>query len=137
MLKVQIITPERSLPVQDAVHVTMMTVDGEVGIRTGHAPLVAGLKTGCAMVRGADGKTETWLALRNGTALVLRDEVRVYVESAVDAATIDVPKIQRQLETLRSTEAKDELQRTRNLDDAAWSQVQLTAAERQQGHHAH
>ena len=137
MLKVQIITPERSLPVQDAVHVTMMTVDGEVGIRTGHAPLVAGLKTGCAMVRGADGKTETWLALRNGSALVLRDEVRIYVESAVDAATVDVAKIQRQLETLHSAEAKDDLQRSRNLDDAAWNQVQLSAAQHLQGQHAH
>ena len=43
-LTVQIITPDRSLPEYRADHVTLPAFDGDVGIRTGHAPFVCLLR---------------------------------------------------------------------------------------------
>ena len=43
MLTVSIITPERALPSYEAQHVTFTAVDGQVGVRTGMAPMVAQL----------------------------------------------------------------------------------------------
>ncbi len=129
MLNVQIITPERSLPAQEAAHVTLTTVDGEIGIRSGHAPVVAQLKTGFAMIRAENGK-ETYLALKDGSAMVLKDQVKIYVESAIDAATVDMDKIQQRLEQIGKVEAKDDLEKRRLNDEATWQLMQLSVAQR-------
>jgi F-type H+-transporting ATPase subunit epsilon len=138
MLTVSIITPERALPPQQASHITMTTVDGEVGIRTGHAPLVAGMKTGFAMIRDAQGK-ETWLAVKGGTGLVLRDEVKLYVEAAMNAESVDLDQVQKRLDALGHAQPKTDLERQRNQEEATWQLMLLSVAQKrlsESGSHA-
>lgn len=119
MLTVTIITPEKSLAPYQAVHVTFTAVDGEVGVRPGHAPLVAQLKIGFAMVRSAEGR-ETLLALKGGIAQVLNDQVRLFVEAALDVEHIDLAVVQKKLDELGNANSTDPAVLKRNEIDATW-----------------
>ncbi len=129
MLNVQVITPERSLPAMSAVHVTFTAVDGEVGVRTGHAPLVAQLAVGFALIRDEAGK-ETLIALRGGTALVRRNEVQLYTESAIDADIIDMDKVAKALEELSTAKPTNPVEAKRNELAATWYLMQTSLAVR-------
>lgn len=83
-LTVTIVTPERALPTFTAEHLTLLAADGEVGLRTGHAPLVAQLKPGAALVR-SEGK-ERRLALKGGVVQVLKDQVKIFVDGVDEGA---------------------------------------------------
>jgi F-type H+-transporting ATPase subunit epsilon len=87
---VKLITPERALPDLQADHVTLVAVDGQVGIRTGHAPLVALLKDeGYAVVRTSGTEQYRAFALRGGVAQVLDNVLKILTPSAVDAHALD------------------------------------------------
>jgi F0F1-type ATP synthase epsilon subunit len=132
MLTVQVITPERSLPPLQAIHVTFAAVDGEVGVRTGHAPLVAQLAVGFAMIRDPAGK-ETLLAIKGGTALVRNDEVQLFTESVIDAEHIDLDKVAKALDILGSTPPTNPVEAKRNELEATWNLLQSSLAGRRAG----
>jgi ATP synthase F1 epsilon subunit len=120
MLTVTIITPERSLKPYQASHVTFTAIDGEVGVRTGMAPLVAELKIGFAMIRSPEGK-ETTLALKGGIGQILNDQVRLFVDAALDVEHIDPDAVQKALDNLGSANATDVATIKRNEVDATWN----------------
>ena len=120
MLTVTIITPERSLKPYQASHVTFTAIDGEVGVRPGMAPLVAELKIGFALVRSPEGK-ETILALKGGIGQVLNNQVRLFVEAALDVENIDAAAVQKALDNLGSANATDAATIKRNEIDATWN----------------
>ena len=124
-MNVHVITPERTLPVLPASHVTFTAVDGEVGVRPGHAPLVAQLAVGFALVRTADGR-ETLLAIRGGVALVLNNEIKLFTEQAEDINHIDMDKIQKRLDQLGSAKADTALEKARNEAEATWNLLQMS-----------
>lgn len=132
MLTVSIITPERTLPSYQAAHVTFTAIDGEVGVRTGHAPLVAQLKVGFAMVRDGEGR-ETLLAVKGGVAQVLNDQVRLFVEAAMDVEHIDLAVVEKRLDELGSANATDAVTIARNEIDATWFLMLQSLAQRRQG----
>jgi F-type H+-transporting ATPase subunit epsilon len=127
MLTVSIITPERALPPYQASHVTFTAVDGQVGVRTGMAPMVAQLKVGFAMIRDLAGK-EINVALKGGVAQVLNDQVRLFVEAAVDFKSIDLELIQKKLDQLGSSNATDQATIKRNEAEAQWFLMQQSIA---------
>jgi len=127
MLTVSIITPERALPSYQAQHVTFTAVDGQVGVRAGMAPMVAQLKVGFAMIRDAAGK-ERSIALKGGVAQVLNDQVRLFVEAAVDFEVIDLALIQKKLDELGSSNATDAATSKRNEAEAQWFLMQQSIA---------
>jgi F-type H+-transporting ATPase subunit epsilon len=124
-MNVHVITPERTLPVLPASHVTFTAVDGEVGVRPGHAPLVAQLAVGFALVRTADGR-ETLLAIRGGVAQVLNNEIKLFTEQAEDINHIDMDKIQKRLEQLGSAKPESALEKARNEAEATWNLLQMS-----------
>ncbi len=124
-MNVHVITPERTLPVLPASHVTFTAVDGEVGVRPGHAPLVAQLAVGFALVRTADGR-ETLLAIRGGVAQVLNNEIKLFTEQAEDINHIDMDKIQKRLDQLGSAKADTALEKARNEAEATWNLLQMS-----------
>lgn len=124
MLTVSIITPERTLPPLQAVHVTITAVDGQVGIRPGHAPLVAELCTGIAMIRPATGK-ESFLAIRGGIAQVLNNQVRLFVEAVVDVEGVDQAAVQKRIETLTTSAPTDAAVTARQTAELQWLNLQL------------
>lgn len=83
MLTVSIITPERSLPAMEAEHVTLPAFDGEVGIRTGHAPFICQLGTGLLHVKKAGSDTRYQLSA--GVAQVEKNEIHILAEKIEDA----------------------------------------------------
>jgi F-type H+-transporting ATPase subunit epsilon len=80
MLKVSVISPEAVLFEGEADSVVAPAYDGEVGILTGHAPLMALLGEGELRLGG--GRRFT---VKGGFMQVLHDNVRVVTEKATQA----------------------------------------------------
>ena len=79
MLKVSVISPEAVLFEGDADSVVAPAYDGEVGILTGHAPLMALLGNGALRLGGGSGRK---FNVNGGFMQVLNDVVRVVTEKA-------------------------------------------------------
>ena len=78
MLKVSIISPEASLFEGDAESVVVPAFDGEVGILSGHAPLMTLLGKG--ELRIGAGASAKKFAIERGFLQVVSDQVRVVTE---------------------------------------------------------
>ena len=79
MLKVSVISPESVLFEGEVDSVVAPAYDGEVGILTGHAPLMALLGDGELRLGGNTGRRFT---VSGGFMQVLNDQVRVVTEKA-------------------------------------------------------
>ena len=77
MLRVSVISPESILFEGESAAVVAPAFDGEVGILTGHAPMVTTLGTGT--LRLGDGQRFT---VEGGFVQVADNEVRVVTEKA-------------------------------------------------------
>ena len=75
-LRVSVISPEASLFEGDASSVVAPAYDGEVGILTGHAPMMTLLGKGELRIDGAGKK----FAIEGGFLQVLGNHVRVVTE---------------------------------------------------------
>ena len=82
MLKVSVISPEAVLFEGEADSVVAPAYDGEVGVLTGHAPLMALLGQGQLRLGGASGRRFT---VSGGFMQVLNNQVRVVTEKATAA----------------------------------------------------
>ena len=78
MLKVSVISPEAALFEGDASAVVAPAYDGEVGILTGHAPMMTLLGKGSLRIDGAGG--ERRFAIEGGFLQVINNQVRVVTE---------------------------------------------------------
>ena len=82
-LKVQVVSAEREVWSGDASMVVARTVEGEIGVLTGHAPTLAVLGAGEVRVdaEGGSGVTATvdggFLSVENDTVLVVAERVSV------------------------------------------------------------
>ncbi|HEY1951970.1 MAG TPA: hypothetical protein VGG76_04110 [Gemmatimonadaceae bacterium] len=79
MLHVSVISPEAVLFEGEAESVVAPAYDGEVGILTGHAPLMALLGEGELRLGGSAGRRFT---VKGGFMQVLENQVRVVTEKA-------------------------------------------------------
>jgi len=79
VLKVSVISPEAVLYEGDAETVVAPAFDGEVGILTGHAPMVTLLGKGELLIR-SDAAEPRRFAIEGGFLQVVRDQVRVVTE---------------------------------------------------------
>ena len=78
MLKVSVISPERTLFEGEAASVVAPAFDGEVGILPNHAPFMTLLGEGTLTVRSAGGTRR--FAVRGGFLQVVDNRVRVVAE---------------------------------------------------------
>jgi F-type H+-transporting ATPase subunit epsilon len=83
MLKVSVISPEAVLFEGEADSIVAPAYDGEIGILTGHAPLMALLGNGELRLGGASAKR---FSVSGGFLQVLNDDVRVVTEKATIAS---------------------------------------------------
>jgi F-type H+-transporting ATPase subunit epsilon len=110
-IEVHVVTPEREVWAGQATEVIAHGVDGDVGILTGHAPLLVQLAIGPLQVQQEDGG---WLrAVVDGGFLHVSTEegatrVDVLATNAQLGAEIDVEAAERRLEELRSVAADDD-----------------------------
>lgn len=112
--KFELVSPERILFSGEAVSVIVPSVEGEMTVLAGHAPLVAVLKAGIVFVQtdGANGK-EFFVAggiaeINQTSATILAEQAR-FVED-VDAAVLDQEILTAET---RAAGAKDEDEKRR------------------------
>jgi F-type H+-transporting ATPase subunit epsilon len=80
MIRVSVISPERTLYEGEAEGVVAPAFDGEVGILTGHAPMMTLLGRGVLRLTGAGQATR--FQVEGGFLQVVDNQVRVVTERA-------------------------------------------------------
>jgi F-type H+-transporting ATPase subunit epsilon len=128
-LEVHVVTPEREVWAGQATEVIAHGVDGDVGILSGHAPLLVHLAIGPLQIQQEDG---TWRrAVADGGFLHVSTEegatrVDVLATNAQLEEEIDVDAVTRRLEQLRSAGGDDEHAKTEIA--RAEARIALTAS---------
>ena len=119
-LTVRVIAPDKTVWDSEADEVILPSTTGQLGILSGHAPLLTALDTGVMRVR-AD-KNWVPIALMGGFAEVENNEVTILVNSAERGDTID-------RETARAafTEAEARFNQVQQSEDRQ-TRIQATQA---------
>lgn len=86
-LTVRVVTPDKTAWDSEAEEVILPSTTGQLGILSGHAPLLTALETGVMRVR--PGKDWVAIALMGGFAEVENDEVTILVNGAEQGENID------------------------------------------------
>ncbi|MDZ8188905.1 MAG: ATP synthase F1 subunit epsilon [Nostoc sp. ChiSLP02] len=81
-LTVRVISPDKTVWDAPAEEVVLPSTTGQLGILTGHAPLLTALDTGVMRVRAAKNQNWEAIALLGGFAEVEENEVTILVNSA-------------------------------------------------------
>jgi F-type H+-transporting ATPase subunit epsilon len=133
-LRVELVTPEGPVFVDDARMVVVPGKAGELGVQPRHIALIAQLKPGETRVRTLD---DQWLSFATGAGYfkIQHDRASVLVESAVAVSSIDAERARSDLEDaqrrLAEAEAGDAgLDRARAERDVADAENRLTVAGR-------
>jgi F-type H+-transporting ATPase subunit epsilon len=98
-LSLEIVTPEQRVLAVEADEVRLPGLEGGFGVRPGHTPLVAALAAG--ELTYITGGSSTRYSVGEGFAEVSNDRVRVLVEEAIPASSIDAGKAAAEAEELR------------------------------------
>nr|YP_009514376.1 ATP synthase epsilon chain [Caulerpa lentillifera]AXG75822.1 ATP synthase epsilon chain [Caulerpa lentillifera]QKS32304.1 ATP synthase epsilon chain [Caulerpa lentillifera]QUV75702.1 ATP synthase CF1 subunit epsilon [Caulerpa lentillifera] len=98
-IKFSIITPDRVFLNNEADEIILPTNTGQMGILTGHAPLITALDVGVLLFRS--NKKWISLALMGGFALVQENNLTVLVNEAESGNTINYEGARRALENAR------------------------------------
>lgn len=95
-MTVQIVTPDGIKYDHHAVFVLVKTVDGEMGVYSGHEELIAVLEIGEMKVRRVDDENHVdWIAVNGGIIEVNKDIITVISDSAERERDIDISRAER------------------------------------------
>lgn len=119
-LTVRVVAPDKTIWDAEAEEVILPSTTGQLGILTGHAPLLTALDTGVMRVRS--DKTWVPIALSGGFAEVDSNEVTVLVNAAERGDTIDQAKAR-----VAFTEAEAKYNQSLQGDDRS-ARIQATQA---------
>jgi len=89
-MNVELVSVERQVWSGPATQVIVRTVDGDIGVLPGHAPLLAQLKEGFSARIQEPGGNEISVALHGGFLSVTKDRVSILAEDAQLSGEIDV-----------------------------------------------
>ncbi|XWK89173.1 MAG: ATP synthase F1 subunit epsilon [Phormidium sp.] len=89
-LKVRVIAPDKTVWDSTAQEIILPSTTGQLGILSGHAPLLTALDTGVMRVR--PDKNWVAIALMGGFAEVENNEVTILVNGAERSDSIDIEK---------------------------------------------
>jgi F-type H+-transporting ATPase subunit epsilon len=92
-LKLQVVTPTRTVVDSEADSVELPGELGYLGILPGHTPLITVLKTGVLAYK--NGSVDRALAIAAGFAEISNDAVTVLADSAEEPAEVDVAAAER------------------------------------------
>lgn len=120
-LTVRIIAPDKTVWDAPADEVILPSTTGQLGVLTGHVPMITALDTGVMRVRPSGTKDWVAIALMGGFAEVNRDEVTVLVNGAEQGSTID-------LDEAKAALSKAETQLGQLKDDDRQAKIQATQA---------
>ena len=94
-LKLQVVTPTKTVVSTDADSVELPGELGYLGILPGHTPLITVLKTGVLTYRS--GADERSLAISAGFAEIANDSVTVLADLAEEPRDVDVSAAEREM----------------------------------------
>ncbi|MDP9259544.1 MAG: ATP synthase F1 subunit epsilon [Actinomycetota bacterium] len=134
-LRVELVTPEGPVFVDDASMVVVPGKAGELGVLPRHIALIAQLKPGETRVRTLD---DQWLSFATGAGYfkIQHDRASVLVESAVAVSSIDAERARSDLEDAQrrlaeaEAGAEDGPERARAARDVADAENRLKVAGR-------
>ncbi len=126
-LTVQILTPDKALPPQQADHVTIPGAEGEAGIRVGHAPYVSLLKNGKVFIKSAN-HANTVYAVRGGVAQVYNDKVTILTEGVMDPNLVSEADLLKRLQGVLSATYDDPIDELKAKAEAQWIATELNVA---------
>lgn len=120
-LNIQVIAPDRTVWDAKAEEVILPSSTGQLGILTGHAPLLTALDIGVMRVR----IDKEWMSivLMGGFAEVENNELTILVNGAEESSQIDLEVAQANLDTAideleKSDSPKKKFENTQNLRKA-------------------
>ena len=109
-LNVKVITPDKTVWDDEVEEVVLPSTTGQLGILSGHAPLLTALEIGVLRVR--PGKEWKNIALMGGFAEVENDEIKILVNGAELGDSIDRNEAQTAYQ-----EAQSRFDKVGNSDD--------------------
>jgi F-type H+-transporting ATPase subunit epsilon len=126
VLTVRVIAPDKTIWDAAADEVILPSSTGQLGILSGHAPLLTALETGVMRVRAEKDKNWTAIALMGGFAEVEQNEVTVLVNGAergdsinLEAAKADYAAAESRFNQVQSSDNRQEqIQSTQALKRA-------------------
>jgi F-type H+-transporting ATPase subunit epsilon len=127
-LRVELVTPEGPVFVDDARMVVVPGKAGELGVLPRHIPLIAQLKPGETRVRTMD---DQWLSFATGSGYfkIQHDRASVLVESAVATSSINAEQARADLEDAQRRLAEAEAGGDEAAPDRSRAQRDVADAE--------
>jgi len=110
MITVEIITPERLVHTSTGSEVILPTVEGEIGVRTGHIPLIAILKAGAIVVKKTEGAEDVY-AVAGGFVEIINNTVHVMADSAERAEELNEDRIKEAIERAKEMKVEKPISR--------------------------
>ncbi|MCD0451334.1 F0F1 ATP synthase subunit epsilon [Actinocorallia sp. API 0066] len=101
-IRVALVSPEREVWAGQAEMVVAQTIEGEIGIRTGHAPVLGVLVDGSVVKIFPEGGEVIVAAVGSGFFSVADNEVSVLAEQAELGAEIDLAEAREALATAQA-----------------------------------
>ena len=112
MLKLEIISPKEKVFSTEAKQVVLPTESGEIGLLTGHIPLVTQLKLGALKV--INESSQEVFAIKEGFAQLVSDKISILTDEAVSANDLEASAIEQSIndveKKLADTESASEIQ---------------------------
>ena len=129
-LKIRVIAPDRTVWDATAEEIILPSSTGQLGVLTGHIPLLTALDIGVMRVRIE--KDWTPIVLMGGFAEIENDKLTILVNGAEEGSKIDKEAAQKELEEMtllfnEATGSKERIQATQNLRKAR-ARVQAATA---------
>jgi F-type H+-transporting ATPase subunit epsilon len=120
-LTVRVISPDKTVWDAPAEEVVLPSTTGQLGILTGHAPLLTALDIGVMRVRAAKNQNWQAIALSGGFAEIEENEVTILVNGAERGDKIN-------LEEARAAYSQAEARLTQVTADDRQAQIQANQA---------
>jgi len=122
-LQVELVAADRTVWSGEATMVIARTVEGDIGVLRGHAPVLSLLTDAIVEIDSGDGEV-VMAAVDGGFISVANDRVSILSEHAVLAADIDVSAERSELEAAQADDSDDAEARIRRAE------ARIRAAER-------
>ena len=121
-----IVTPEKLAAEVEVMQVVLPAHDGQIGILTGHAPLLCTLGTGLLRYQDLAGKVHYYF-VDGGFGHVANNRVSILTEQAISASQISEDQARGELEAAQALpqNTTDELNARAKALQRAWSLMAL------------
>ena len=106
MLKLEIISPKEKVFSTEAKQVVLPTESGEIGLLTGHIPMVTQLKLGALKV--INDSSQDIFAIKGGFAQLVSDTISILTDEAVAASDLEASEIEQSINAVEKKLADSE-----------------------------